>query len=296
LIDCYLEKGALEPLVKIYAGRTYVSAGVFDELLRHLESARCFDLIERLWTSVARRSRALFFQNRPDRAHGLEARVEQDKRFALEAYDHAVDWMTRLGREEAVATLIEERDALRDERFSELQPVSDLRRIDEPVFWDLIARARAAAPSTSERLAMLGELLRTFGAADIKRFGTIYARAMKKLYHWNVWALAYAARGGCSDDAFEAFRAWLILQGDPALIDLAIADPAGAARHIPSDPDLPDGACSWTIEEAYLQRKGEPLELPAIDLEKPRGKEWPEVSFDAIFPDLISYYATVSDA
>ncbi|HZI29135.1 MAG TPA: DUF4240 domain-containing protein, partial [Gemmatimonadaceae bacterium] len=144
------------------------------------------------------------------------------------------------------------------------------------------------------QLAVLGELLRAFKAADIKRFGSLYARNMRKLYHWNVWALAYAARGGCSDDAFEEFRAWLILQGDPGLLDLAVKDPARAALHVPADPELPDGACVWMIQEAHLQRTGVPLELPMIDLDKPKGKEWPEEAFEAMFPELVRYYATVN--
>ena len=73
--------------------------------------------------------------------------------------------------------------------------------------------------------------MRAFGAAQIKRFGSLYAKLMRKLYHWDVWALAYAARDGCSDAAFEEFRTWLILQGDPALVALAVTDTARAAEH-----------------------------------------------------------------
>ena len=89
-----------------------------------------------------------------------------------------------------------------------------------PVFWELIGRSRADAPGTTEQVAVLGALLKAFKATEIKRFGAIYAGLMKHLYHWNVWALAYAARDGCSDGAFKEFRNWLILQGDPALLEL----------------------------------------------------------------------------
>lgn len=167
--------------------------------------------------------------------------------------------------------------------------------MDEPAFWELISRARSEAPTTPEQLAVLGELLRAISAADIKRFASLYARNMRKLYHWNVWALAYAARGGCSDDSFEGFRAWLILQGDPDLLALAVKDPAQAALHVPPDPDLPDGACIWMIEEAYLQREGAPLKQPMIDLEKPKGKEWPEEDIATIYPELVRHYASARE-
>lgn len=292
LIDCYYEKGALEPIVGIYSGQRYRFIGVYEELLNHLEAAKRFDLIEHLWTSVARLTRAEFFSQRPLREHGQRDAVEEHKRLALEAYAHAIDWMERAGRGEAVERLTAERDALQEERFAALPPVSDLRRMDEPVFWELLARVRAGAPTTLEQIALLGELLRGFKPAEIKRFGALYARHMKQLYHWNVWALAYAARGGCSDDAFQEFRSWLILQGDPALVALAVTAPARAALSVPADPDLPDGSCIWMIEEAYLQRQGTPLTLPSTDLSKPKGKEWPEDRIEERYPALVRHYAS----
>ncbi len=295
MLDCYFERGALEPLVKVYSGQNYQFASMFDRLLKHLMAAQRFDLIERFWTSVARLTRAEFFYQRPGRDYGDHARVEEVKNYALEAYAQGIDWMTRLGRLEAAERLTEERNALREERFPSLPAPSDLRRIDEPVFWELISKARSQAPTTLEQLAALGESLRAFKAADIKRFGSFYAKLMKKLYHWNVWALAYAARGGCSDAAFEEFRTWLILQGDPALVALAVTDPAQAAERVPPEPDLPDGPCLPMIEEAYLLRTGSSLELPSIDLDKPKGKEWTEEAFATIYPQLVRHYASVTE-
>ena len=109
--DCYFERGALESLVKIYSGQKYQFASVFDRLLEHLMEAQRFDLIERLWTSVARRTRAEFFYQRPGRDYGAHARVDEAKNYALEAYAQGIEWMTRLGRLDAAAQLTEERHA-----------------------------------------------------------------------------------------------------------------------------------------------------------------------------------------
>ncbi len=295
VLDCYYERGALEPLVKAYSGQPYRVAARFDRLLQRLEEAQRFDLIERFWTSVTRLTRAEFFYQRPRRDHGDHAGAEEFKNYALEAYAQGIDWLTRLDRLDAARRMTEERNALRDERWPSLPAPSDLRRIDEPVFWELIAKARSHAPTTLEQLAALGESLRAFEAAEIKRFGSLYTRIMRHLYHWNVWALAYAARGGCSDAAFEAFRTWLILQGDPALVALAVTDPTRAAECVPPEPDLPDGHCVPMIEEAYFLRKGSSLALPSIDLDKPRGKEWTEAAFAAIYPQLVRHYAFVTE-
>ena len=294
VLECYYDRGALEPLVQAYAGQGYRVASRYDRLLNALEAAERLDLIERFWNSIVRLTRAEFFHQLPGREHGDHARVEEFRNYALEAYVQGIDWMTRIGRLDAAARLIRDRDALREERFPALPPPSDLRRMDERVFWELILQARSAAPTTPEQLAALGESLCAFKAAEIKRFASFYARLMRKLYHWNVWALAYAARGGCSDSAFEEFRAWLILQGDPALCTLAVTDPGQAARRVPPGPDLPDGPGTATIEEAYLMRAGSLPRLPSIDLEKPRGTEWTEAEFAAMYPELARHYASVT--
>ena len=32
-------------------------------------------------------------------------------------------------------------------------------------------------------------------------------------HDWNLWGAAYLMKGGCSDDAFDYFRGWLVAQG-----------------------------------------------------------------------------------
>lgn len=292
VLDCYYEKGALEPLVKSFSGQSYRVASQFDRLLRHLEEADRVDLIERFWTAIIRLTRAEFFHQRPRRDHGDHAGAEEFKNYALEAYTQGIDWLRRVGRDDAAQRLTEERVALREERLPTLPAETDARRVDESVFWQLITEARSRAETSLEQIAVLGESLRAFKAAEIKRFGSHYAKWMKKLYHWNVWALAYAARGGASDAAFEAFRTWLILQGDPSLVDLAVSDPARAAERVPPEPDLPEGHCLPIIEEAYFLRQGSPLSTPAIDLDKPKGKEWSEETLGERFPGLLERYAS----
>ncbi len=290
VLDCYYEKGALEPLVQAYSGQPYRVATRFDRLLQHLQAAKRDDLIERFWTSITRLTRAEFFYQVPRRHHGDQAGADEFKNYALEAYEQGIAWLTRLDRLEAAARLGKERETLLTERLPPLPTPTDRRRIDESAFWEVISAARSAAPTTLEQMAELGESLRVFGAAQIKRFGSFYAKSMRKLYHWNVWALAYAARGGCSDAAFEEFRTWLILQGEPALVELAITNPARAAERVPPDPDLPDGTLLPLIEEAYLLRKGSPLAVLAIDLDKPRGKEWTEATLATRYPRLAQRY------
>lgn len=290
--ECYYEKGALEPLAKRYCGHNLWPAADMARLLPLLEAAGHLDAIERLCVSIARSSRSRFFAEHAGRnGYASEAWVEKFKDYSLEAHARAIEWLERIGRIEAAEDLAQQREAVREGRLPELPQISDLRRMDETVFWELIARSRSEAEALDEQLMLLERLLQTFKAGDIKRFGSLYAGYMRRLYHWDVWALAYAARDGCSDDSFVEFRTWLILQGDPALVELALREPAGAARHVPRDPELPDGSLSAMIEEAFLQRKGTPMAMASIDLEKPKGREWPEDALDAWYPELARHYA-----
>jgi predicted CopG family antitoxin len=291
--ECYYEKGALEPLARKYGGFDKWQAEAFERLLKRLEEEKSFDVIERLCTAVARRARSRFFAEQAGRnGKASEAWIEKFKEYALEAYDQAIAWLERIGRFEAAGRLAGQREAVREGRLPELPPVSDLRRMDETVFWELITRAGSGAETPDDRLEALERLLGTFKAADIKRFAALYAGFMRKLHHWNVWALAYAARDGCSDDSFMAFRTWLVLEGDPALVELAVADPAKAARRVPRNPELPDGTLLPLIEEAFLRRNGAPTEMPTIDNPKPKGREWPEDALETAHPDLVLHYGS----
>ncbi len=164
------------------------------------------------------------------------------------------------------------------------------RRMDDPLFWEIVSGSRSEAPELPDQLNVLEQLLQSFPAPEIKRFAMLYGKFMKQLYHWNVWALAYAARGGCSDDAFIPFRTWLILQGDPALLELAIKEPAAAAARVPRDLGLPEGTLLPMIDEIHLARAGKTFEWPMTDLERPKGKEWPEEELEARYPELVAHY------
>jgi tRNA pseudouridine32 synthase/23S rRNA pseudouridine746 synthase len=290
VIDSYHLKGALEPLVRMYSEWKYPVGSDFDRILKDLAAAGRGDLMEKLWSSVTRRSRAAFYAEKPGRFVGDQEWADRAKAHALQAYDNAIQWLARVGATDASQRMQSERDALSEGRRPEPPPITEMRKMDDALFWEIIERSRAEAPELPEQLVMLDALLGGLKAADLKKFASIYARYMRQTYHWNAWALAYAARGGCSDDAFMEFRSWLILQGDPALLDLAVKDPAAAAERVARDPELPDGTLMAMIDDLHLARAGTTFEWPMLDLERPKGREWPEDELDARFPELVAHY------
>ena len=87
-------------------------------------------------------------------------------------------------------------------------------------------------------------------------------------YGWELWGAAYVINGGCSDDGFEYFRAWLIAQGERVYND-ALSDPDSLAnlfspgQHVEAESEDVLGA-TW---EAYRIRANSDL---------PRGQPVPE--------------------
>ena len=69
-----------------------------------------------------------------------------------------------------------------------------------------------------------------------KRFDTMARVYMDLAYQYGLWTAANVMeRGGCSDDGFMDFRAWLVAQGKEVYL-AALADPdslANAARRVP---------------------------------------------------------------
>jgi hypothetical protein len=75
--------------------------------------------------------------------------------------------------------------------------------MDDAEFWGLIADARAIGATDTEILAGIKALLATLGLTEIERFQQILRQFLDQSYRWDLWAVAYTARGGCGDDEFD---------------------------------------------------------------------------------------------
>jgi hypothetical protein len=98
-------------------------------------------------------------------------------------------------------------------------------------FWQIIGDARAAAadPSDGDDVAAhVEERLAQLPADAIAGFAAVLAARRREAYRWDVWGAAYLINGGCSDDGFDYFRAWLVTQGRDVW-DAALADPDSLA-------------------------------------------------------------------
>lgn len=81
----------------------------------------------------------------------------------------------------------------------------------EDKFWEIISLSKADDPQ--DQLDNLVGQLSAMTTDDIFGFDYQLDKHLEKSYTSDLWAAAYIIFGGCSDDGFDYFRAWLISKG-----------------------------------------------------------------------------------
>ena len=96
-------------------------------------------------------------------------------------------------------------------------------------FWQIIETTRLATnhdpDAQSEHIEML---LTPLPDDELVSFHTHFYALYAPTYRMDLWGAAYIINGGCSDDAFDYFRAWVIGRGQ-AIYEAALASPDSLA-------------------------------------------------------------------
>jgi hypothetical protein len=127
--------------------------------------------------------------------------------------------------------------------------------MDTTEFWQLIAASKAAITSTDfeeaqdEQYNALYELLMQKNVEEIIVFETQFTNLYRVSYRTDIWDAACIVNGGCSDDGFDYFRAWLIGAGQEAY-EAVCQDPDNLILSVPKDIELLDPESE---EEFYLE-------------------------------------------
>ena len=160
-------------------------------------------------------------------------------------------------------------------------------------FWKVIESAGPGECSVvaSAVQANLGQL----SAQEVADFCRIFDTHMDVLYTWDLWGVAYILNGGCSDDGFEYFRAWVLSRGRSAT-ELARSDPEGFGLSVSPNTDPDEMECEELIYaggSAYKTLTGDfgpPRVTPRPAA--PSGEEWEESieSLRSRFPRLAAHW------
>ncbi|MFF4354295.1 DUF4240 domain-containing protein [Streptomyces sp. NPDC001530] len=151
--------------------------------------------------------------------------------------------------------------------------------MDTGEFWRLVedARKQAADPTDGEAVAARAtEVLAARPVEEILAAQQVFWDLMAQSYRAPLWAAAYLINGGCSDDGFDYFRGWLILQGRE-VFEQAVADPDALAEL----PVVREAAEDWMEMECE-----DALGIAWDAYRTATGEEPPQDSFTIRYPDL----------
>src|SRR5580693_1149873 len=161
----------------------------------------------------------------------------------------------------------------------------------EDRFWELIEEHVEVGDDFGADPSALQEALGVLTPEEILSFDGVFNKLYCASYSWPLWGTAYLINGGCSDDGFDYFRAWLIAQGR-SVFERASQDPDALADHSEGDVECED--MLYTASRAYETATGG--EMPDRPYRYPElGEGW---DFDdnkemkRRFPPLFARYCT----
>lgn len=167
--------------------------------------------------------------------------------------------------------------------------LADVRPMDLDRFWAVVEGA--GTPSA------LHDRLEALPRRDLVGFERRHDRLTREAYDWGLWGAAYVLHGGCGDDAFADFRAYLVSRGR-AVFEAALADPDALAdvEGLDAEGEEWEDWSSPTMAVVH-RRTGEydlagPPDPDAPAWGEPSGEEWDEDAGDLArrFPRLTARY------
>jgi hypothetical protein len=139
--------------------------------------------------------------------------------------------------------------------------------MDETAFWEIVDTARdEAGGDATEQAEAVVERLTGLDPEAVTDFARHFEARFDRTYRWDLWGAADLMLGGAGDDAFDAFRCWLIGQGR-RVFEGALADPDALAGLLPGFDPEHDGDAEElgdAAADAYERLTGG--RLPALGL------------------------------
>ena len=167
-------------------------------------------------------------------------------------------------------------------------------------FWQLIdSTRRRSKGDQDEHINALTTALSELPEDEIVAFARIFNVFWARAYSWDLWAAAYIIGGGCSDDGFMDFRAWLISKGR-RVYENALITPDSLAKAIGEDEECQIEGFQYVAGRAWAKRTGRDYyDFPhpeAPDTPEPSGLAWKEESEDDLSARCPKLFKTYGNA
>lgn len=156
-------------------------------------------------------------------------------------------------------------------------------------FWEIIDQCSENIEYLEDQADNVTELLATLEPVEIISFQRHFYYRLFESYRWDLWAVAYIVKGGCSSDGFEYFRCWLIAQGKN-FFEAVLREPQYVAEQVEDGEDMEFEQIMYAASYAYEEKTGK--EIPSLDLDypEPQGELWTEDDLERLYPDLCARF------
>lgn len=167
--------------------------------------------------------------------------------------------------------------------------------LDEETFWSIIQQSKQGASSNEQQEELLISALSELEPENIGEFNAIFRTKMSELYRWDLWAIAYIINGGCSDDGFTEFRAWLICRGRDFYMQ-AIERPEFVGEQVPEGSDKePSIETTYGFDliagRVYEQKTGFHMFTDfSVEPRNPSGYRWDDDELSSLFPETFNKF------
>ncbi|MET1412269.1 DUF4240 domain-containing protein [Roseibium sp. HPY-6] len=212
--------------------------------------------------------------------------IAHRKAEVLTMMDEVHDFFLRAGATSAqLGRLAADRAEIEQEQRRLRKGKPDPRDMDVDIFWEIIG-----APGESgalDQIEAATDRLASFEAKAIKTFDELFHELDARAYRDDVWSLAVLLRGGCSDDDFEGFRCWLILQGRNVFEDV-LKDPDGFDVTLFGEETSPCDALRDIPSLAYEMRTGKALKRKTRAPLRLKDPDWKEQDVKDLLPRVVA--------
>jgi len=174
--------------------------------------------------------------------------------------------------------------------FTAPEETACIHPMELKMFWRHIASVKhSASCDCMEQVDMLARRLANQPTHDIIAFDRRLDELRAQAYRWNLWSAASLINGECSDDGFEYFRGWLILQGE-IVFSRALEDPDSLTTVITPGELAECESLLYVAKEAYVEKTGEEMPQPpfthSIGPKEPSGELWTSENLPNHLPRL----------
>lgn len=264
---------------------------LWNNLRMDLEAKKDISRLHRLFRGLIPGRVSRFWIELPQAKKGLVGNIANAAHHKGEALGVMCEYyrVMYLLEQKDIAEKIQEDILLLNAEKKPKAPKPRKETIDDPLFWKLIEDASNNAPTSSAFAHSLKEELIRFSSMEICRFQQLLMQRYSELASWDLWAFAYIARGGCSDDAFDYFKYWIIAQGK-ATFEAATSGVDCLLSSYHHDWNLQCEELAYVADEAYFGRQGKPMKSVAIRLKEIVGEQWNEGELAERYPEVWDHF------